>query len=142
MEWTRGDYSLTDDAARADVDTIHALLGDTYWAGTRSRELVALSVAGSLCFSLFHGGRQVGVARILTDVGATSYLCDVVIDPAHRDVGVGSWLMQVILEHPSVRSTRMLLITRDAQPFYRRLGFATHPYECMVRSPDTEGGPQ
>lgn len=142
MEWTRDDYTLTDDPARADVEAIHGLLKETYWAGTRSREQVALTVANSLCFSLFHDGRQVGVARVLTDVGATSYLCDVVIDPDHRDVGVGSWLMQVILEHPEVRRTRMLLITRDAQPFYRRLGFATHPYECMVRSPDAEGDSQ
>jgi ribosomal protein S18 acetylase RimI-like enzyme len=141
MEWTRDDYILTDDPARADVEAIHGLLKETYWAKTRSREQVALSVARALCFSLFHDGRQVGVARVLTDVGATSYLCDVVIDPGHRDAGVGGWLMQVILEHPDVRRTRMLLITRDAQPFYRRLGFATHPYECMVRSPAEDGAP-
>jgi hypothetical protein len=28
----------------------------------------------------------------------------------------------------------MLLVTRDAQDFYRRLGFERHPYECMVRA--------
>ncbi|HEU5179881.1 MAG TPA: GNAT family N-acetyltransferase [Candidatus Polarisedimenticolia bacterium] len=141
MEWIQGEYTLTDDPGRADIEAIHGLLEKTYWAAGRSRELVALSVGSSLCFSLFHDGSQVGVARVLTDVGATSYLCDVVIDPGHRDAGLGSWLMQVILEHPSVRRTRMLLITRDAQPFYRRLGFATHPYECMVRSP-AGGGSQ
>ena len=137
MEWTREAYTLTDDPARADIDAIHALLKGTYWAGERSRESVALCVANSLCFSLFHEGAQVGMARVLTDVGATSYLCDVVIDPEHRSAGTGTWLMQAILEHPAVRRTRMLLITRDAQPFYRRLGFATHPYECMVH---TSGG--
>jgi len=140
MQWTRGEYTLTDDPARADIAAIHGLLQRTYWAGSRSREQVAVTVASSLCFSLFHDDSQVGVARVLTDVGATSYLCDVVIDPDHRDVGIGSWLMEVILDHPSVRRTRVLLITRDAQPFYRRLGFATHPYECMVRSPGEEGG--
>jgi ribosomal protein S18 acetylase RimI-like enzyme len=139
MEWTRGEYTLTDDAGRADIDAVHALLKGTYWASERARESVAQCVAGSLCFSLFHGGSQVGVARILTDVGATSYLCDVVLDPGHRDGGIGTWLMQVILEHPAVRRTRMVLITRDAQSFYRRLGFETHPYECMVR-PQSGGG--
>ena len=44
--------------------------------------------------------------------------------------------MQTILEHPAVRRTRVILITRDAQAFYRRLGFATHPYECMLKRED------
>ena len=74
MDWTHGAYTLTDDPACADVDAIHGLLRDTYWAATRPRELVALSVANSLCFSLMHGGTQVGVARVLTDHGATSYV--------------------------------------------------------------------
>jgi ribosomal protein S18 acetylase RimI-like enzyme len=127
-------YELTDDAARLDLERICELLRDTYWAGARSRERVARSLRHSLCFGVFHGGRQVGLARVLTDHGATSYLCDVVIDPEHRSRGLGGWLMRAILEHPAVAGTRMLLVTRDAQDFYRRFGFETHPYECMVRA--------
>jgi GNAT superfamily N-acetyltransferase len=133
MEWTRGDYTLTDAADRADIDVVCRLLGDTYWAADRPRDLVALSIENSLCFSLFHRGKQVGTARVLTDRGASSYVCDVVLDPEHRSGGVGTWLMQRILDHPAVRQTRVLLITRDAQPFYRKLGFETHPYECMLK---------
>ena len=133
MDWTRGEYTLTDDPRRADVDAIHVLLSETYWAASRSRELVALSMANSLCFSLLHGGTQVGLARVLSDHGATSYVCDVVLAPGHRDRGLGTWLMERVLDHPIVRQTRVLLITRDAQAFYRKLGFATHPYECMVK---------
>jgi ribosomal protein S18 acetylase RimI-like enzyme len=128
------DYELSDDAARLDLDRVCELLRDTYWAAGRSREQIALSVRNSLCFSVFHGGRQVGLARVLTDHGASSYLCDVVIDPDHRARGLGGWLMRSILEHPSVIRTRMLLVTRDAQAFYRQHGFATHPFECMVRA--------
>lgn len=133
MDWIHGEYTLTDDSKRADIDVIHGLLRETYWAATRSRELVALSVTNSLCFSIFHSGRQVGVARVLTDHGATSYLCDVVLTAGHRDRGLGTWVMERILDHPAVRKTRVLLITRDAQAFYRKFGFGTHPYECMVK---------
>jgi GNAT superfamily N-acetyltransferase len=138
MEWTHGDYILTDERDRADIDAIHNLLRDTYWAATRTRELVALSVENSLCFSLFHSGRQVGIARVLTDYGATSYLCDVVLEPPHRSNGLGSWLMQRVLDHPVVRNTYVLLITRDAQAFYRKFGFATPRYECMAK-PESVG---
>ena len=41
--------------------------------------------------------------------------------------------MERILDHSAVRNTRVLLITRDAQVFYGRFGFATHRYECMVK---------
>jgi len=29
-----------------------------------------------------------------------SYLCDVVIAPAHRGKGIGKWMLQTILDHP------------------------------------------
>lgn len=128
------DYELSDDVARIDLDRVCELLRDTYWAADRSRAQIALSLRHSLCFGVFHGGRQVGLARVLTDQGASSYLCDVVIDPEHRSRGLGGWLMRSILGHPAVARTRMLLVTRDAQKFYRRFGFATHPFECMVRA--------
>jgi hypothetical protein len=72
MQWTREGYVLTDDAEQIDVDAVHTLLRDTYWAGTRSRETVRLSIDNSLCFGLYHDGKQVGVARILTDHGSNS----------------------------------------------------------------------
>jgi N-acetylglutamate synthase-like GNAT family acetyltransferase len=141
MEWTAGDYVLTDDPARADIEAIHRLLRETYWAATRQRETVVRSVQHSLCFSLFHGGSQVGVARVLTDQVTTSYLCDVVIDAGHRGRGMGAWLIERILDHPAVKDTRVLLITRDAQDFYQGLGFSTHPYECMVKRHPLTPGP-
>jgi GNAT superfamily N-acetyltransferase len=134
MESSYGDYSLTDDPDRVDLDVVCELLRDTYWAANRGREQIALSIRNSLCFSVLRGGRQVGIARVLTDHGASSYLSDVVIHPDHRGRGVGRWLMRCILQHPAVSGTRALLITRDAQPFYREFGFVTHPYECMVKA--------
>src|SRR5260370_5840580 len=110
MDWTRDDYTLTDDGGRADVEAIHALLRDTYWAATRSRDAVRLSIDHSLCFSLLHRGTQVGVARVLTDVGAAAYVLDVVVSADHRARGLGTWLMERILEHPAVRDTRVVLI--------------------------------
>ena len=133
MDWTNGDYRLTDDRSQADIDAIHRLLKSTYWAAARSHDTVAAGVANSLCFSLFTNGEQIGVARVLTDTVATSYLCDVVVDPGRRAEGVGTWMMARILEHPHVRDTKMVLVTKDAAEFYRKLGFAGHPYICMVR---------
>src|SRR5258706_16476011 len=104
MQWTLEEYVVTDERDHIDIDAVYALLRETYWGSTRSREAVELSLDNSLCFSLFHRGKQVGVARVLSDHAASSYLCDVVVDPAHRSRGVGTWLMRSILDHPSVRT--------------------------------------
>ena len=141
MTWLWRDYELTDDPSRVDLDAVEALLRNTYWAHDRPRETIARTIAGSMPFSLFHRGTQVGFARALSD-GAQTYLCDVVLDDGHRSRGVGTWLMERILDHPDVRNTRVFLITRDAQSFYRQFGFITHPYECMVLAgepPKTRG---
>ena len=60
-------------------------------------------------------------------------LCDVVLEETHRSRGVGTWVMERILDHPTIRTTRVLLITRDAQSFYGQFGFESHPFECMVK---------
>jgi len=135
MEARNGEYELSDDRARVDLDRVCELLADTYWADDRPRRLNAVAIENSLCFSVHHRGRMVAVARVISDHGTSSYLTDVVVDPAHRGKGIGRWLVASILEHPAVAETRMLLVTRDAQPLYRDLGFMTHPYECMVRRP-------
>jgi GNAT superfamily N-acetyltransferase len=133
--WMRGEYELTDDRQRVDLDTVHRLLSTTYWAESRTREQVAATIAASTCFSLLHRGAQVGFFRGLTDTGAYTYLMDFVIEPSHRRGGIGSWALEQILAYPAFAGTRMILITKDAQPFYRRAGFVPHPYECMIRRP-------
>ena len=136
MEWTLDRYTLTDESAAVNLDAVCDLLRDTYWAAERSRSQTALSLKHSICFSLFHDGVQIGLARVLTDYGASSYICDVIVHPNHRGRGLGKWLMACVLRHPALTGTRIFLITRDAQRLYRQLGFVTHAFECMVM-PDT-----
>jgi len=135
MESRNGEYELSDDRSRVDLDRVCELLADSYWAADRSRRANAVAIENSLCFSVHHRGRQVALARVITDRGTASYVSDVVVDAAHRGKGIGHWLMRSILEHPAIADTRVLLVTRDAQALYREFGFATHPYECMVRRP-------
>ena len=127
MEWNKDDYLITDDRARMDIGAIHALLGATYWASGRSYEAVEKSVANSLCFGMFHGGRQMGFARVVTDGVVFSWLCDVVLEEAHRNKGLGSWMMDVALAHPRIGNTEILLRTNGSESLYARKGFAEFP---------------
>ena len=133
MRWTKDSYSLADDLL--DLATTRQLIQSTYWGNTRSGETIEQSLKHSLNFGLFHEGKQVGFARVVTDRATVGYLCDVVIAETHRGHGAGKWLLQCILAHPELRNCRIDLFTRDAQEFYRGFDFGPHKYTNMVRYP-------
>lgn len=135
MQWQRNDYTLTDETPRLDLPAVTALLRSTYWAADRPVEVTERSIRHSLNFGLFNGAEQVGFARVVTDRATVGYLCDVVIAEAHRGKGIGKWLLDCILEHPELQGCRIDLFTKDAQEFYRAVGFGPHKYTNMVRYP-------
>jgi GNAT superfamily N-acetyltransferase len=135
--WSRGDYSISTDPARLDLDVIHGFLVRSYWAEGRSRERVAESVANSLPFGLYHaearGPRQVGFARVVTDRATFAYLCDVFVLEQHRGQGLGVWLVETLLGVPELSELRWLLGTRDAHELYRKFGFQEPPAGRFMR---------
>jgi len=125
-EWSEGEYRLTTDRSRVDVDAVHATLRDSYWARGIPREVVERSIDHSLNFSLWHepSARQVGFARVITDYATFAYVGDVYVLEPHRGRGLSKWMMRVIVEHPGLQGfRRWALLTRDAHGLYRQVGF-------------------
>jgi len=107
-----------------DLDAIHAYLTRSYWSEGISKELVSRAMAGSLCFGLFDGGRQVGFARVVTDRATYAYLCDVYVLEEHRGHGLGKRMMREVMSYPALTcARRVMLATRDAHGLYRQSGF-------------------
>ncbi len=81
MEWTREDgYLISTDKQRLDIDYIyHWLSEQSYWAQGRSRVTVEQSIDHSLCFGLYHGSKQVGFARVVTDLATFGWLCHLAV---------------------------------------------------------------
>ncbi len=125
LEVSRGDFLISTDPARLDAAAIHEELTRSYWAEGIPLDLVARSLQGSLCFGLYRGSRQVGLARVITDRATYAYLCDVYVLQEFRGQGLGRWLMETVMGHPDLSGLRRLsLVTRDAQGLYAPLGFA------------------
>ncbi|KUL31491.1 GNAT family N-acetyltransferase [Actinoplanes awajinensis] len=122
----RDGYVLTDDPSRVDVDLVHHWLSEeSYWAAGRSHELVSRSVSGSLPYAVLAGEQQVAFARVVTDGATFAWICDVFVDKQHRGQGLGTWLVDSIVEDLTGRGIlRFLLATKDAHEVYRRSGFA------------------
>jgi GNAT superfamily N-acetyltransferase len=116
---------ISTDRSDIDLDWLHAALSQrAYWALGRTRQQVEEAVAGSMCFAAFIGDRQVGFARVVTDGVTFGWICDVFVDEDHRGRGIGSLLMEAIVDQPQIKGFRRLaLATRDAHELYRRFGF-------------------
>lgn len=139
--WERGDYTITTDDARLDLDFIHDFLSNhSYWAQDRSLEVVRRALEHSLNFGVFKGDSQVGFARVVTDYATFAWLADVFIVAEHRGNGLGIWLVELITSHPELQGfRRWLLATRDAHELYRRFGFRelAEPARWMERTNST-----
>ena len=125
---------VTTDRSRLDVDLVHRVLSATYWAKNIPRDVVERSIAGSIAFGLFEADRQVGFARVVTDLATYAYLADVFVVEECRGRGLGDWLVESIRLHPQLQGLRRFaLITRDAGPLYARHGFSvpTSPFGYM-----------
>jgi GNAT superfamily N-acetyltransferase len=124
-EWRRGEYTISCERVRLDLDVIYEFLsGESYWAKGRSRESVVRSIDNSLPFGLYKGAQQVGFARVVTDYATFAWLADVFVLDSERGAGLGVWLVETVMSHAELRGVRRwLLATRDAQELYRRFGF-------------------
>ena len=125
VEQRHGDYLITDDPARLDVEAVHAYLSRSYWAEGIPLETVARSLQNSLCLGVYDAaGNQVGLARFVTDSATFCYVCDVYVLEAHRKGGLGKAMMRAASAHPRLQGLRRWnLVTRDAHDLYRPMGF-------------------
>jgi N-acetylglutamate synthase-like GNAT family acetyltransferase len=125
LEFQKDNYTISTDPARLDLEVIHDFLANrSYWAKGIPRPLVKKAIEHSLCFGLYHQGRQIGFARVLTDYARFAYLMDVFVLEEFRGKGLGKWLMECVFGHPELQGVRRwMLATWDAHSLYAKYGF-------------------
>ena len=130
----REGFAITTETSFFNVEFIHEFLSKSYWAEDIPIETVQKSIDNSLCFGVFHLGRQIGFARVITDKATFAYLADVFIDETYRGQGLSKWLMEEIIAHEDLQGLRrFMLATRDAHGLYNQFGFSelTFPERWM-----------
>ena len=124
QEHRKGEYVISTDRVRLNLDVIHGFLVESYWVKGIPREVVARSIENSLCFGIYCGAAQVGFARVISDLATYAYVADVFVLDSHRGKGLGVWLMECIMQHPGLQGLRRwTLATRDAHGLYAKFGF-------------------
>ena len=121
----KGEYSISTDKSKLDVDSIHEFLSTkAYWCLNIPKETVQRAIQNSLCFGVYHNGKQIGFARIISDLATIAYLGDVYILEEYRGKGLSKWLMEIIMAHPDLQGLRRwILLTSDAHGLYRQFGW-------------------
>ena len=141
LEWRCGEYTISTDLRRFDIDVFHAFVSTSSWAMGRSREMTNVVVQNSLVFGLHSPDHtMVGAARVVTDFATFGWVSDVFVLPSHRGQGLASCLVAAICDHPKLRGMkRMMLVTDDTHGLYARHGFTelATPERLMERRPDS-----
>jgi N-acetylglutamate synthase-like GNAT family acetyltransferase len=126
-----GDFFISTNKSYLDIDVIYQFLSEeSYWLKGISKELVIAAIENSiLCYGIYEGDptsgspKQIGFARVVSDLVRFSWLGDVFILPEYRGKGLSKWLMSVITEHPNLKGTNFHLATKDAHSLYAQYGF-------------------
>jgi GNAT superfamily N-acetyltransferase len=125
MEWKREQFAIDTDKTRLQVDVIQAFLSkESYWAKNRKLEQTHGAIENSICFGVYEGDRQIGFARVVSDLATFAYLGDVFILKEFRGRGLSKWLIETIVSHPDLQGLRRwLLATKDAHGLYSQFDF-------------------
>lgn len=118
-------YHISTNKSKLNINTIHKFLSEeAYWCENIPFEVVKKSIENSFCFGVYHDEEQIGFARLVTDYSTYAYLADVFILPSHRGKGLGTMLMEEIINHPELQGLRKIsLATSDAHRLYEKFGF-------------------
>ena len=133
----RGDFEFSTDPARIDLDRVESFLRQSYWAPDRRRDVIEKSLRNSLCLGVYckADGLQAGFCRVVTDYATFGWVCDVFVDSAYRAHGLGTAMLETLVNLPELSGLPLILATRDAHSLYEKFGFEAlpKPERWMIR---------
>jgi len=129
IEITFDDFTITTDKSKMDIVAIHDFLSKySGWSDNIPFERVKTSIDNSLNFGLFHNGKQIGFARIISDYSTIAYLGDIYVLDIYRGQGLSKKLMDAVIKHPNLQGLRRwILLTSTADWLYEKYGFSKLP---------------
>lgn len=132
------DWFVSLDPGRIQLEVVYGWLHSCYWSPGIRRDVVERAFANSLVAGAYRDGRQLGVARVVTDQATFAWLCDVFVDESARSQGIATALVRALIDDPRLQTLRRwCLATRDAHAVYRPFGFAAaDPAIWMQYLPD------
>ena len=110
-----------------------ALRESVGWASFPEDIVLKSLDATPFCVCAFDGDDLIGMGRVLGDGVFTFYIGNVMVRPEYQGEGVGSAIMDKIMEHVDECAVpgaiASLLSIKGKEDFYTRFGFSSRPDE-------------
>ncbi len=120
-------YFISTDKSLLDIQKLHLLLKEYFWAKNIPLAYVQRFIKHSLCFGVYvkTTNELAGFGRVISDFTTFAYVTDVVIDPQHRRQGLANAIISTMLHHPDLQGlqTWSLRTTKEARKIYEDYGF-------------------
>lgn len=87
-----------------------------------------------LIVSAWDGEHLVGFGRVLSDFVYRATIWDVIVDKTYQKQGIGTEIVQRILQHPRLRRVELFWLCTRRPAFYQKLGFSAKEQTGMVWS--------
>ncbi|MCZ8539751.1 GNAT family N-acetyltransferase [Psychrobacillus psychrodurans] len=119
-------YIVVEKFNEIQLEELHSLFKNEWWTQKRSLpEISKLIVVLGLINS--KTGELIGFARVISDTLYRAFIFDVIAKEDYRNSGIGTMLMNRILEHPQVKDVeRVELYCPDRLiPYYEKFGFSS-----------------
>ncbi len=118
------DFIISRDKSLLDFKLVHQFLTNSYWAKNRTFEQVKKSIENSFCYGVYVSGKQIGFARVISDLSTFAYLMDVFIIEEFRGKGYSKVLLKKIIDDQQFSDVKKwMLATKDAHSLYKKFGF-------------------
>ena len=131
------DYVFDDDPLRIQRDIVWQWLStEAYWGRWRERSDFEKQLDGAWrVVGAYRAdtGEQVAFARAVSDGVSFAYLADVFVIRGHQGAGIGTELVNRMIEDGPGRDFRWTLFTSDAHTLYEKFGFTDPGPTAMVR---------
>ena len=90
----------------------------------KSAEVLETSFSNSrfVCFA-YHAGSLIGAGRALADGVDCSYIADIVVHPDHQGRGIGSGILERLVDMSAGHRVVILYAVPGREGFYRKHGF-------------------
>jgi len=130
-------YKLIEELDENQIKELHNIFKNEWWTKNRQlSEIRKLLDNSSVVIGLIDAktGELVGFARVISDSIYRAFIFDVIAKENYRNDGIGTILMNSILEHPLVRDVERveLYCPNRLVPYYEKFGFSTDVNESNL----------
>jgi GNAT superfamily N-acetyltransferase len=114
--------------ARLQVDDFRRLRESVGWSTPERDEAIQSGLARTWNVVAREDGDIVGIGRLLDEGALYAALWDMIVVPHAQRRGIGSAILERLLERAADRTIVMLVATAAGRPLYERYGFRTESF--------------